>query len=153
LRQRGQFLALLRRAQRLAGGAIDDERRGVLQFVLLSVREMAALNHLHLQHQGATDVITYDFRDSLQVDDSLISAESDLILAEIYLCPEIALESARKYQQSPSRELVLYAAHGLLHLYGEDDVDLISRAKMRAAEERVLTALAEEFDLDSVGSV
>ncbi|NLZ62678.1 MAG: rRNA maturation RNase YbeY [Lentisphaerae bacterium] len=148
LRQRRQLLALLRRAQQLLAGENSCER-GVLQVVLLGRQEMAALNGLHLQHQGATDVITYDFRNGPEPEMFL---DEDCVMAEIYLCPEVAAEVSGKYQQSRSRELILYALHGLLHLYGEDDLTLEDRASMRAAEERLLSALAQEFDLDAVAA-
>ncbi len=146
LQQRRQFLALLQRAQQLASAG-SDAQNGVIQFILLGRREMIALNGLHLQHQGATDVITYDLRDNRLPE---IPAEDDCVLAEIYLCPEVATEAAAEFQQSASRELVLYAVHGLLHLYGEDDLTTEQRASMRAAEKRILAALEQDFALHSV---
>ena len=115
---------------------------GILQFVLLSPDEMASLNALHLGHQGVTDVITYDLREQKM----LFPEEEENVLAEIYLCPKVAMQNAALYGQSPSRELFLYAVHGLLHLKGEDDGDDHSRASMRAAENRIMTAMEKNLE-------
>ncbi|NLF94886.1 MAG: rRNA maturation RNase YbeY [Oligosphaeraceae bacterium] len=148
LQQRRQFLALLRRTQQLLAGENNCER-GVIQVVLLGRQEMATLNGLHLQHQGATDVITYDFRNGPAPE---MSIDQDCVMAEIYLCPEVAVEASGKYQQSRSRELILYAVHGFLHLYGEDDLTPEECVSMRAAEERLLATLAQDYDLDVVAA-
>jgi len=114
---------------------------GILQFVLLSEKEMTALNALHLGHQGVTDVITYDLRNP----DLRFPGEEDPVLAEIYLCPAVAVKNAGLYGQSPSKELLLYAVHGLLHLQGEDDCDDSARASMRSAENRVMQAMEDRM--------
>ncbi len=103
---------------------------------------MTSLNALHLGHQGVTDVITYDLRNP----DLLFPADEEPVLAEIYLCPQVALQNAGLYGQSPSRELFLYALHGLLHLQGEDDLDDRARASMRAAENRIMQAMADRLN-------
>ena len=41
--------------------------------------------------------------------------------------------------------MALYIVHGMLHAAGEDDLEDSARLSMRAAEARLLTALAREF--------
>ena len=79
LKNRGRFLSLLRKAGEITGFASGQP--GILQVVLLNPEEMAALNALHLGHQGVTDVITYDLREP----GSLFPAGEETVLAEIYL--------------------------------------------------------------------
>lgn len=140
---RPAFLRLLRQAAAAAGFA--PEERGCIGFVLLNATEMAELNALHLGHQGATDVITYDYRPGHV---PLADEADEQIFAEVYICPEVAASYARRHRQSPSRELVLYAVHGLLHLAGEDDRQTAARARMRTAEQRIMSQLELAFDLD-----
>ena len=129
----------------LAGLPVDLP--GVLSFVLVTKYRMTRLNALHLHHEGATDVITYDLRTGGQTTPLLPDEEP--LLAEIYLCPEVAQEQARQLgSSSPSRELCLYGVHGLLHLAGEDDLTEAARQSMRLAEARVLSSLAQQFSLE-----
>jgi probable rRNA maturation factor len=141
LKNRHLFLRFLRQALSLTGFA--DEQPGVLQFVLLSPDEMTELNALHLGHQGVTDVITYDLRS----ENSVFPAETEeAVLAEIYLCPELASHNAQLYGQSASRELFLCAVHGLLHLQGENDSTGQEKKSMREAEEKIMRKMAGNLD-------
>lgn len=145
LKSRPTFLKVLRLAAVATGFAPDT--KGCIGFVLLNADEMAELNALHLGHDGPTDVITYDYRPGF-VPLAEEEEEEDQIFAEVYLCPEVARAYARRQRQSPSRELVLYAVHGLLHLAGEDDQQVSARSRMRLAEQQVMCRLEEAFDLD-----
>lgn len=119
---------------------LDASLPGEIQIVFVTVPRMTALNALHLHHSGPTDVITYDLR---QQDNSAFDMPAEFgepTLAEIYVCPEVARTQAPQFNETPSRELFRYAAHGLLHLAGEDDLTPEALASMRKAEQRVLDA-------------
>lgn len=139
LKNRPLFKRILQEVLQGMGFALA--KPGILQFILLSEKEMTALNALHLGHQGVTDVITYDLRNP----DLQFPGEDEPVLAEIYLCPAVAVKNAELYGQSPSRELFLYAVHGLLHLQGEDDCDDNARVSMRAAENRIMQAMEDRL--------
>lgn len=143
IKNRPAFLKLLHQAAAAAG--FVPEEKGSIGFVLLSAAEMAELNALHLGHQGTTDVITYDYRPGHV---PLADEGEELIFAEVYICPAVAVSYASQHRQSPSRELVLYAVHGLLHLAGEDDRQAAARSRMRAAEQRIMRRLETAFDLE-----
>ncbi|MGN0866979.1 MAG: rRNA maturation RNase YbeY [Oligosphaeraceae bacterium] len=113
---------------------------GEIQFILVTVPRMVRLNALHLHHQGPTDVITYDLRCPEGAFPALPPEAGLPVLAEIYLCPEVARRQAPAFGQSPSRELFRYAVHGLLHLAGEDDLTPEALQSMRRGEERLLAA-------------
>lgn len=150
LRHRQRFLKVLQSAQCLAGLA---PYRGALQINLVSAQTIAAINESTLGHQGPTDVLSFDWRDE-ETNNNCQPEQPDSVdneletMAEIYLCPEIALENAPDYDNSPSRELVLYAVHGMLHLSGFDDLTKAQQSKMRAAERRVMAKLQEKYNLD-----
>ena len=139
-----QLLELLERAQPLAG--LRGRRwpsAATLNIILLGRQAMTALNQDFLGHEGATDVITFDLRP-----ESGTPAGAGDAIAEIYVCPEVAIAAAARLGLPASRELVLYIVHGMLHLAGYDDLVPADAAKMRKAEARVLQALAAEADLD-----
>ena len=140
LHRRAAFMKALEDALPLAG--LPPSERGILQIVFLPRDEMAELNALHLHHEGATDVITYDLREK-SANVPLLPGESpdSRVLAELYVCPSVATEYAISCHTSLSHELFLYCIHGMLHLAGEDDLTETARASMRAAERRVLDAV------------
>ena len=142
LRCRARLLRVLKLAQRLAG---LGEETGTLNLILTPSDVMATMNETYLGHEGRTDVLTFDLRDEFpQMDE----AESEACVAEVYVCPDVAVEYSAKFGTTPSRELVLYMVHGMLHLAGEDDLEEEARLSMRKAESRVMAGLAEHFSLE-----
>ncbi len=99
--------------------------------------EMTALNEAYLQHQGTTDVITFDYSDSSQ---------SRQIAGEIFVCIDEAVVQSQRYRTSWSSEVVRYVVHGVLHLRGYDDQTVRARRRMKQEENRVLIKLSHRFD-------
>ena len=89
------------------------------------------LNREHLDHDWATDVISFVFEN-----------EDGLIDGEIIASVDTAARLAQQAGWSTADELLLYVIHGLLHLAGLDDVALEDRTAMRSAEYDCLVALA-----------
>lgn len=145
---RARLVRVLRLAQELAG--LGDEN-GTLNLILTPSDVMATMNEAYLGHEGRTDVLTFDLRASgtaLHHDEALAEDEVEECVAEVYVCPDVAVEYSAKYGTTPSRELVLYMVHGMLHLAGEDDLEEEARLSMRKAENRVMMGLAERFSLE-----
>lgn len=86
------------------------------------------LNAQYLQHDWATDVISFVFQSGEQVS------------GEIIVSWTTACRLSRIAQWSSEDELVLYVLHGMLHLAGLDDIDSQGRQQMREAEEQYLVA-------------
>jgi probable rRNA maturation factor len=63
------------------------------------------------------------------------------LLGDIFVCPTVALEYAAKNQEDPFEECVLYVVHGLLHLFGYDDINEKDRKMMKKAEKRYMEIL------------
>ncbi len=116
---------------------------GTLEIIITSPDTMEQMNGAFLQHEGCTDVLTFDLREN-----AMPPENSDEIVAEVYVCPEIAVEYSAKFKTTPSWELVLYMVHGMLHLAGEDDLEEEARRSMRMAEKRVMSALKERYSLE-----
>lgn len=138
---RKRLLNVIKAAGELTG---LDRDNGFVNVILANTPTIIRLNSDFVKHQGMTDVITFDLRD----DDSVRTDIVCVCAAEIYVCPEVALNCAKSYDSTPSRELVLYIVHGMLHLTGEDDLDETALLSMRAAEARVMSALEKRFSLE-----
>lgn len=78
---------------------------------------------------GATDVITQGY--------DAMPPEPPGIYGELYVNVDMAARAAPKRDGwSPAHELMLYVAHGMDHLSGEDDLEPEDRARMRRRELR-----------------
>ena len=140
LKCRARLQRVLAFAQELAG---LGEEKGTLNIVLTPSAVMAEMNEEFLEHKGRTDVLTFDLREGSLADD-----EADACVAEVYVCPDVAVEYSAKYGTTPSYELVLYMVHGMLHLAGEDDLEEEARLSMRKAEKRVMDGIAKRFSVE-----
>ncbi len=133
LKCRDRFVRMLTEAQEVCGLGAEQ---GTLQVILLPRQKMAEMNWAHLKHEGATDVLTFDLRD-----EALPVCDPADVVAEIYVCPEVAADYAAEHGLDASRELSLYAVHGMLHLTGQDDISDGDRAEMRRKEAAAFEAM------------
>jgi probable rRNA maturation factor len=101
-----------RRLEALARFVLRAESvpRAMLSITLLSSREMARLNREHLGHRGATDVITFALGDD----------GSGVLVADIYICPDVARVQAKEWGVGVRDELMRLVVHGALHASGWD---------------------------------
>jgi probable rRNA maturation factor len=123
--------AILRRAIKasLRAHNISAAKFGI-RFV--SDAEMSQLNWKHLQHEGSTDVLTFDLRDDSERGD---------IDAELVICVDAAHRGAENFGHSVQAELALYAVHGTLHLLGYSDKSAKSAKSMHQMEDRLLDSV------------
>lgn len=106
--------------------------------------KMARLNETYLQHSGPTDVITFDYSETPRC------SPADPVHGEIFICLDVARRQALEFHTTWPAELVRYLVHGVLHLLGHDDLDPVSRRKMKREENRLTRALAAEFSFASL---
>jgi probable rRNA maturation factor len=130
--------------------------RAELGINLVSSQEMARVNQQFLQHEGSTDVITFDHRDvgqASRLSQSNKSNDGDrrdacpTVYGELYICMGDAVSQALEVQTSWQSEIVRYIVHGTLHLLGHDDRKPALRRKMKREENRLLLRLAKRFSL------
>ncbi len=86
---------------------------------LLDNETITRVNEEFLQHEGPTDVITFDH-------------------GEILVGVEVAEANAENFGNSLNDELALYMIHGLLHLNGWEDEDPTEAAEMAILQESIL---------------
>jgi probable rRNA maturation factor len=62
------------------------------------------------------------------------------------LCPQVAIEQARKAEHSVQDELDLLCTHGILHLLGYDHAEPEEHATMFGLQDRLLAGWHSERD-------
>ncbi|MEO5814569.1 MAG: rRNA maturation RNase YbeY [Gemmatimonadaceae bacterium] len=107
----------LARVQRVAESVLRAERvrDAAVSVTFLSDRKMAALNWSHLQHRGATDVISFGFA-------PVVTGAP--LTGDIYIAPAVARRNAVAHGAGIREELLRLVVHGMLHVIGyEHPVD------------------------------
>lgn len=129
----GDVRAAVSRERMAAAGELvmraEGAGAGLLSITLLSKPRMAAFNRKHLGHAGATDVISFGFRDP-----------AGAVIGDIYLCPAVAAENARRFGVGVREELLRLVVHGTLHVLGYDHPtgDRRTESPMWKRQERLL---------------
>jgi probable rRNA maturation factor len=108
---------------------------------LVGEAAMIRANEGYLQHEGCTDVITFDHS---------IPGRASYLHGDLLVCVPEAVRQAKLFRVTWQKELVRYIVHGMLHLRGYDDHNASDRRKMKGVENRVLGHLAQRFDLNEV---
>ena len=114
-----------------------------LGITLIAAPEMTRLNETFLQHEGSTDVITFDY---CEPGTRNLERGAD-IHGELFVCVDEAILQARRFRASWQSEVVRYLIHGVLHLLGHDDHRVADRRKMKREENRLLRLMATRFAL------
>jgi rRNA maturation RNase YbeY len=105
---------------------------------LIRAKKMARLNRIFLQHEGSTDVITFDDSES---------PRHRQPSGEIFISVDDAVTQARRFGASWQSEIVRYVIHGVLHLRGFNDLKPRQRQIMKREEDRLLRQMSRRFDL------
>jgi len=105
-------------------------KNALLSITLVTPRAIAALNKKHLGHTGPTDVITF----------ALGADPNGVVLADIYICPEVAREQAKRHGVGVREEVARLVVHGVLHACGWEhpDDDLRITSPMWRRQEQLL---------------
>lgn len=93
---------------------LENERFNEVSLYLVEKKTIEKLHQDYFNDPSPTDCISFP----LDGPD-----EKYRVLGDIFVCPEVAIEYTQKNGGSPLTETYLYALHGLLHLFGYDDID------------------------------
>jgi probable rRNA maturation factor len=96
---------------------------GEISVAIVDDAEMHALNRKYLDHDYPTDVLSF-----------VLEEEEGRVDGEIIASSDYAAREAEIYKWTAEDEILLYVIHGSLHLVGYDDLDPVSKQKMREAE-------------------
>ena len=121
-------------------GSLFKDVETDLSIQFLAPGRMAEINQSYLQHEGPTDVITFDLSED----------STEMVMGEILICPEVAAKQAQEFETSWHEETVRYVIHGLLHLKGFDDLESEKRRIMKQHENRWMKKAQEKFNLKKV---
>ena len=116
----------------------SDDELGVF---LVGPAEMAIINYSSLQHEGPTDVITFDYCEPGE------APKPGPILGDLFICPVVAEEYALEFDTTWPKEVVRYLIHGILHLRGYDDLNAVNRKIMKREENRLMEEAETRFPL------
>lgn len=97
-----------------------------VSIVLVDDRSIRSMNKKYLQHDYATDVITFPL-------------DASPVVGEIYISLDTAKRQAADYGVTQTNELCRLAVHGVLHLCGHDDATEAERQAMHKLENRYIT--------------
>jgi probable rRNA maturation factor len=122
---RRKIVRAVRRVLRMEGVADC-----ILSIELVDNARIRELNRQFLGHDFVTDVLSFDLSD-----------EGGALEGEIILSAERARQEAERRQADPQGEILLYAAHGCLHLLGYDDRAPPDAERMHCRENEILTEL------------
>jgi probable rRNA maturation factor len=117
-----------------------------LALIIVRAPEMARINQTFLQHEGSTDVITFDYAENVSP-----TERRNRVHGEIFICIDDAITQAREFRTSWQSELTRYVIHGVLHLRGYDDIRVADRRKMKRQENQLLKEMARLFPLKELG--
>jgi rRNA maturation RNase YbeY len=97
----------------------------IINFV--SAAKITLINSEFLNHNYSTDIVTFNYSDSL-----------DMIDAELYISTDDALENALRFRAEFDEEIIRLVIHGVLHVSGYDDKEKADRARMKRMENKLL---------------
>jgi probable rRNA maturation factor len=111
--------------------AYERVRDAMLSITFLSNAAIARLNATHLGHRGATDVISFGFREA---------GRRAPLIGDIYIAPAVARTNARAFGVPVREELARLVVHGTLHVLGYEhpDADARTTSAMWKRQERLL---------------
>lgn len=121
----------VRQLRALTEGLLQDElgmASATLGIHLIGARAMALMNWRWLQHEGSTDILTFDHRGSA----------SEPLHGELFICVDDAVAQSAVFRTTVDGELVRYVIHGVLHLMGHDDLEPVARRLMKREENRLV---------------
>jgi len=101
--------------------------RGEISLAILDDAAIRELNRRYLDHDEATDVLSF-----------LLDRQGADLEGEIVVSADTAARSAAAYGWNAADEVLLYVIHGALHLVGHDDDVPELRLKMQDSERRYL---------------
>jgi probable rRNA maturation factor len=97
----------------------EKVRHALISVTLVTAPRIAALGAKHLNHRGATDVISFGFA----------RERGGPVVADIYIAPSVAKQNAQRHGVGIREELVRLVVHGVLHALGHDHPEGETRVK------------------------
>jgi len=109
----------------------EHVRDAMLSITFVGRAAMSELNRRYLGHRGPTDVISFGLERS---------RKRGAVIGDIYICPEVARDNAKRQGVPVGEEVLRLVVHGTLHVLGHDHPTGASRtaSPMWRRQERIL---------------
>jgi probable rRNA maturation factor len=109
----------------------EHVRDAMLSITFVGRAAMSELNRRYLGHHGATDVISFGLGRG---------GKRGAVIGDIYICPEIARDNAKRQRVPIGEEVLRLVVHGTLHVLGHNHPTGASRiaSPMWRRQERIL---------------
>ena len=107
--------------------------QGELSVAVVNDPTIHELNRESLNHDYPTDVLSF-----------CLEEEAHRLVGQVVVSADTAIQNAAEYGWDPTSELLLYIAHGTLHLVGHRDKADDETLAMRQAEVKYLKAVGVE---------
>ena len=106
-------------------------RDAMLSITFVGRAAISGLNRRYFGHRGATDVISFGLGRP---------GNRGAVIGDIYICPEIARDNAKRQGVPIGEEILRLVVHGTLHVLGHDHPAGASRtmSPMWRRQERIL---------------
>jgi probable rRNA maturation factor len=109
-------------------------KTAAVSIVLVSDRKIRPLNKRYLNHDRATDVISFS-----QLEGKALGAKQKVpLLGDLVISLDTTARQAKEYGNSFDYELCFYICHGILHLMGHSDATPKQAAAMDRKQKAVL---------------
>ncbi len=107
----------------------------MLSVAFVGKKQIAELNKRYLRRRGPTDVISFAFR---------AEGIGAGLIGDIYICPQVARENARRQGVALREEMLRLVVHGVLHAIGHDHPEGEGRMEspMWKKQERIVARIA-----------
>ena len=115
----------------LTAESVDDEAE--LSVLLIAADHMQRLNARFAGNDYATDVLAFPMMED--IDD-----EEATLLGDVVICPQVAVENARRMDHGFDHEVDTLLIHGTLHLLGYDHQGKADKALMDRRLREVLSS-------------
>lgn len=129
---------LVKTLEKVVEASLEYEELDPNYEVSLSFVDNQEIQSLNKQYRGkdyATDVLSFPM-----VEDESQDVE-EILLGDIVISVEKAVEQAKDYNHSFEREMAFLTVHSMFHLMGYDHMNKAEEQEMRAKEEAVLVKL------------
>lgn len=125
-----------RRVREVAAAVLAEAGQGAeLGINFVSAKRSAEVNWQFLQHEGPTDIITFDH-----------GSTPERLFGEMFICVPEAVRQAAEFGTTWEAELLRYVIHGILHLRGYDDLEPAKRRVMKREENRLVRKLVTNLE-------
>ena len=115
----------------IAALAAERVKDAMLSITFVGRGAISGLNRRYLGHRGPTDVISFGLGRP---------GKRGAVIGDIYICPEIARDNAKRQGVPTGEEVLRLVVHGTLHVLGHDHPTGASRtaSPMWRRQERIL---------------